>query len=205
MGLPSEKLETAGKPEILVRTQLTLEGGVNTDIVTFSGLSDDKEHIALVFPSPQPNDVPLVRLHSECMTGDVFGSAHCDCGDQLAEARGTMAKEGGILIYLRQEGRGIGLYNKVHAYKLQKEQGLDTFEANRHIGFGDDLRDFKIAAEMLQALGVKSIRLLTNNPDKVRQLQQYGIEVDQIVPTGFYDKGVNRAYLMTKRKKGHLF
>mgnify|MGYP002713361606 CR=1 FL=1 len=114
-----------------------------------------------------------------------------------------MAAQGGILLYLRQEGRGIGLYNKISAYKAQREQGMDTFAANRHLGFDDDPRNFEVAAQMLAALGVSRIRLLTNNPDKVSQLRQHGITVEEIIPTGRYEKEANRHYLQTKKDKGH--
>ncbi len=190
-------------PRVLVRTPLALDNGVVAEIVSFSGLSDEKEHIALIFPASAPQESPLVRAHSECLTGDVFHSARCDCGDQLAQAQDMMSETGGILLYLRQEGRGIGLYKKIEAYKLQQENGLDTFEANRHLGFEDDLRNFQVAAEMLQALGVERVRLLTNNPDKARSLTDYGITVDEIICTGTFVKDANRGYLQIKERCGH--
>ncbi|PJB70880.1 MAG: GTP cyclohydrolase [Alphaproteobacteria bacterium CG_4_9_14_3_um_filter_47_13] len=192
------------KPAIRAQTPLILDNGIETRIISFKNLCDDKEHIALVFPNADFPKVPLVRLHSECLTGDVFGSAQCDCGDQLHEAKTRMGAEGGILLYLRQEGRGIGLYNKLDAYKAQHDLGLDTFAANTHIGFAEDMRSFTVAAEMLQAMGVRTIRLLTNNPDKVAQLQMTGIVIEQVIPTGFFEKLSNRRYLQTKRDKGHL-
>jgi GTP cyclohydrolase II len=144
-------------------------------------------------------------LHSECLTGDVFGSQRCDCGLQLNEAIEKLSEEGGYLLYLRQEGRGIGLYAKIEAYLLQTA-GLDTFEANERLGFGDDERNYRCAAEMLCALGVKRIRLLTNNPDKVRQLVAFGIDVVATVPTGVYVNQHNREYLRAKAGKGqHSF
>ncbi len=191
------------QPEVLVRTPLALDNGTTAQIASFRNLSDEHEHIALLYPMNEAGKAPLVRLHSECLTGDVLGSAQCDCGNQLHEAQQLMEVQGGILLYLRQEGRGIGLYNKISAYHAQREQDLDTFEANRHLGFGDDLRNFQVAAEMLRALGVRNIRLLTNNPDKVRQLGEHGITVEEIIPTGRYEKDANRKYLEIKRKKGH--
>lgn len=192
------------KPAIQVRTPLALDSGATVEIVSFRNLCDDAEHIALIYPAENALKTPLVRLHSECLTGDVFGSAHCDCGDQLREAKEKLAAEGGILIYLRQEGRGIGLYNKLRAYEIQHRSGLDTFAANRHLGFADDPRNFRVAAEMLVALGITKIRLLTNNPEKAATLQRSGIAVERIVPTGRYEKDANRHYLETKRRHGHL-
>ncbi len=194
---------TTEKPAVQVRTPLVLDGGITAEIISFRNLSDTGEHVALVFPGRKLK-TPLVRLHSECLTGDVFGSAHCDCGDQLREARERLSSEGGILIYLRQEGRGIGLYNKLRAYEVQHARGLDTFAANRHLGFADDQRNFMVAAEMLTALGIESVRLLTNNPDKAASLARNGISVEMIVPTKRYEKDANRRYLETKRNRGHL-
>jgi len=191
-------------PAIAVRTPLALDNGITAEIVSFRNLCDRGEHVALVFPPTDAKTTPLVRLHSECLTGDVFGSAHCDCGDQLGEAKKKLAAEGGILIYLRQEGRGIGLYNKLRAYELQRRRGMDTFAANRHLGFADDPRNFRVAAQMLAALGVSEVKLLTNNPEKAVSLKSNGIEVAQIVPTGRYEKAANKDYLETKRRHGHL-
>jgi GTP cyclohydrolase II len=174
-------------------------------LYTFSHLPDRREHILLGFGDFPKIPVPLVRVHSECLTGDVFGSLRCDCGLQLAGALQLLQKEGGCLIYLRQEGRGIGLYRKLQAYRLQDE-GLDTFEANRRLGFGDDLRDYRSAAGMLKALGVTEIRLITNNPDKIRQLQANGIVIKERLSTPAYVNPHNRRYLATKQKYGkHLF
>lgn len=155
----------------------------------------DKEPLALVFGDPGP--VPLVRLHSECLTGDVFGSLRCDCGPQLAESLAMFAAQGGILLYLRQEGRGIGLYNKLDAYVLQ-DSGVDTFEANRKLNLPDDARDYGVAAAVLSALGHDEIRLVTNNPDKQRQLSEHGIRVAESVPTGCHVNPFNDHYLRTK-------
>lgn len=171
--------------------------------ITFRGLDDLGEHIAVGFGDWKNQASPLVRVHSECLTGDVFGSARCDCGEQLQEAVSTLQKQGGILVYLRQEGRGIGLYNKLDAYELQM-QGHDTYEANRLLGFTDDLRSYEVAAQMLQALGIRRLRLLSNNPDKKSQLETFGIVVTELVSTGVFVKRDNRGYLEAKvRKTGH--
>ncbi|GAM68358.1 GTP cyclohydrolase II [Vibrio sp. JCM 19236] len=138
-----------------------------------------------------------MRMHSECLTGDVFHSSRCDCGEQLDETINKMATEGGVLLYLRQEGRGIGLYNKIDAYRLQSE-GLNTYEANNHLGFADDLRDFEEAAQMLKALGVNQIRLVTNNPKKIRELKEHGIEIQEVINTMAHVKAGNENYLKAK-------
>ncbi|MFM9447002.1 GTP cyclohydrolase II [Streptomyces acidiscabies] len=190
-------------PGIRARVQVTLNrAGSAAELVTFTELADHQEHVAVVVPVPR-GTVPLVRLHSECLTGDVFGSARCDCGPQLEEALQLVAGEGGAVLYLRQEGRGIGLYNKLDAYVLQ-DRGSDTFEANRLLGRGEDERDYTAAAEMLRALGLTRIRLLSNNPDKAEQLTELGIEVVERVPTGVYLTGENGRYLDAKaRHTGH--
>ncbi|WP_420782839.1 GTP cyclohydrolase II [Streptomyces sp. LPB2020-019-1HS] len=171
------------------------------EMVSFTGLADGREHIAVVFPFAQA--VPLVRVHSECLTGDVFGSARCDCGPQLTEVVDLFSDRGGILLYLRQEGRGIGLYNKLEAYRLQDDRGLDTFAATRELNFSDDLRDYRVAAQMLRALGVTRIRLRTNNPDKIHQLENYGITVEEVLPTGVHRTERNHEYLRVKAEQGH--
>ena len=205
MTLAAETIQqdNSKQPAIRERAVMMLDGGIETEIISFDNLCDAREHVALFFQTRQPGTRPLVRIHSECLTGDAFGSAQCDCGDQLREAKEKISAEGGVLLYLRQEGRGIGLYNKISTYKAQREQGLDTFAANRHLGFEDDERSFRVAAEMLTALGMNRIRLLTNNPDKISQLTQYGIAIDEVIPTGRYEKEANRHYLQTKRDKGH--
>ncbi|MGW5635741.1 GTP cyclohydrolase II [Streptomyces sp. NPDC003832] len=168
---------------------------VEADVVTFHGLADDQEHLAVVLGDPGP--APLVRLHSECLTGDVFGSARCDCGPQLREAVERIAERGGVLLYLRQEGRGIGLYNKLDAYALQ-DQGLDTYAANAALGLPEDARDYTAAAQMLRALGIGELDLLSNNPDKSDQLRALGIAVRDRVPTGVFTTAHNVRYLRAK-------
>lgn len=178
-------------------------------LLTFNGLVDGLEHIALGLGSysemsqrsAPPVSVPLIRPHSECMTGDVFGSQRCDCGGQLREAVERVARAGGYLLYLRQEGRGIGLYSKVDAYLLQDE-GLDTYDANVALGHAEDERDYTVAAQMLWALDVPRIALLTNNPDKVAQLTRLGITVTVQVSTAVHLSATNAGYLETKARRG---
>jgi GTP cyclohydrolase II len=165
--------------------------------VTFDGLVDGFEHVALELGTRPVDEPPLVRIHSECLTGDVFGSQRCDCGAQLREAVERIATVGGYLLYLRQEGRGIGLYAKLDAYELQ-DAGLDTFEANLALGYGEDERDYTPAAQMLLALHVPRVALLTNNPLKVSQLQALGIAVTQQVPTAVHVSPANHRYLAAK-------
>ena len=165
--------------------------------------TDDSEHLALVRGKIDSEKPISVRVHSECLTGDVFGSRRCDCGGQLHTALGHIAKEGGVLLYLRQEGRGIGLAAKIHAYKLQ-EQGFDTIEANEKLGYDSDLRDYGMGAQMLYDLGVRKIRLLTNNPKKVIGLEGYGLEIVEQVPIRLPSNPHNEKYLETKRTRmGH--
>jgi GTP cyclohydrolase II len=171
--------------------------GVDSELVTFHGLTDGLEHVAVVLGDPAPGSTPLVRLHSECLTGDVFGSARCDCGPQLREAVERIAERGGVLLYLRQEGRGIGLYNKLDAYALQ-DQGLDTYAANAALGLPEDARDYTAAAQMLIALGIDELDLLSNNPDKADQLRALGIKVQGRVPTGVFATPDNVRYLRAK-------
>jgi GTP cyclohydrolase II len=174
-------------------------------IVGFWNNRDNKEHVAIINGDiVGADDVPM-RVHSECLTGDALGSLRCDCRDQLEAALVKLGSlERGLLLYLRQEGRGIGLLNKVRAYELQDE-GLDTVEANLALGFRDDERDYAIAAHMLASLGVGSVKLLTNNPNKVRQLEEYGIRVSGRLPHVIPPNDHNRFYLETKaRRSGHF-
>ncbi len=174
-------------------------------IVAFWNNRDGKEHVALVHGDVMGADDVPTRLHSECLTGDALGSLRCDCRDQLEGAlRALASMERGLLLYLRQEGRGIGLVNKVRAYALQ-ERGLDTVDANRALGFRDDERDYAVAAHMLASLDVASVRLMTNNPDKIRQLEQQGIRVAGRLPHVMPANEHNRFYLETKaRRSGHM-
>lgn len=179
-----------------------LKSNIDAEILSFRGLKSDKEHVAVIFKAADKNQpVPLVRMHSECLTGDVFHSSRCDCGEQLEETINKMGQAGGIILYLRQEGRGIGLYNKIDAYRLQS-QGMDTYQANNHLGFSDDLRDFSEAAQMLQALGINKIRLVTNNPKKIKELKEHGIEIESVVNTMAHIKNGNEDYLKAKVSHG---
>ena len=180
-----------------------LKSNIPADLLSFNGLESGKEHVAIIFQSvDSKTTAPLVRMHSECLTGDVFHSSRCDCGEQLDETIEKMGEQGGILLYLRQEGRGIGLYNKIDAYELQS-QGMNTYEANNHLGFGDDLRDFTEAAEMLKSLGINEIRLITNNPKKINDLESYDIKIVEVLGTKTHIKEGNESYLKTKASHGH--
>jgi len=204
-------------PRATIRTQVTIplrlaDGYATTArAFTFDGLVDGREHLALGFGSsarsPMRHDTgrpTLVRLHSECLTGDVLGSERCDCGPQLREAVGRLDRAGGYLLYLRQEGRGIGLYAKIDAYALQ-DAGLDTYEANLALGYPADGRDYTVAAQMLRALGEERVRLLSNNPDKAAQLERLGLTVCERVPTGVHRSPTNARYLAAKAHRGaHL-
>lgn len=193
-----------GMAEVRARVKLKVgrKSNVEADMLSFRGLKTEKEHLAVIFRTADQNQTtPLVRMHSECLTGDVFHSSRCDCGEQLEETIDKMEKEGGIILYLRQEGRGIGLYNKIDAYHLQS-QGMNTYEANNALGFHDDLRDFEEAAQMLMALSVSTVRLITNNPKKIRDLDSYGVEVVQVVNTSAHVKQDNESYLKAKISHG---
>jgi GTP cyclohydrolase II len=188
---------------IASRAQLPTRAAERAEIVAFRAQADAAEHVALLIGSPS-GAAPLVRLHSECLTGDVLGSLKCDCGPQLDDALAAIASSGwGILLYLRQEGRAIGLVNKLRAYALQ-DQGFDTVDANQRLGFGDDERQFGVAAGMLRLLGQKEVRLLTNNPRKVAGLEAQGVTVSERVPLRTGLNPFNQAYLDTKRlRSGH--
>ena len=172
----------------------------------FRSLIDNSTHLALTCCDVAGKDNVLTRVHSECLTGDVFGSSRCDCGEQLDAAMDMIAREGcGVLVYLRQEGRGIGLANKIKAYKLQ-EEGCDTIEANERLGFPADLREYGIGAQILLDLGVKGVRLMTNNPKKLVGIDGYGLKIDGRVPIEILPQQYNERYLATKKQRmGHLF
>ena len=202
--LPAAKVRTR------VRVPLRFPDGYATtvDLFSFDGLADGAEHVALGLGDwagaleryADGGPPPLVRPHSECLTGDVFGSQRCDCGPQLREAVERIAASGGLLLYLRQEGRGIGLYAKLDAYALQ-DAGLDTYQANLALGHAEDERDYTAAAQMLTALEVPSIVLLSSNPDKAVQLRRLGIEVAKRVPTGVFRSPANAGYLAAKARR----
>ena len=195
----SAQLTPAATERTRVTVPLRFPDGYATtaEVITFHGLVDGKEHLALALGDVANAAVPLVRAHSECLTGDVFGSERCDCGPQLREAVETISSVGGYLLYLRQEGRGIGLYAKLDAYALQ-DLGMDTYEANRALGHDDDERDYTAAAQILHALGAEIVDLLTNNPDKSAQLRRHGVEVREIRSTGVHVSDANVRYLQAK-------
>jgi len=174
-------------------------------LLVYGDSKDSNVLLALVKGRVEPGRPALVRLHSQCLTGDVFGSERCDCGEQLDAALATIDQAGaGVLVYMFDEGRGIGLLNKIRAYALQ-DQGRDTVEANHALGFAADMRDYKAGARILSDLGVREVRLMTNNPDKVRQLEEYGLAVIERVPIEIAPGKSNRDYLRTKRTKfGHM-
>ena len=196
--------DAPGRLRIVSRARLPIAAAEQAEIVAFRSTADAAEHVALLIGSPD-GQPPLVRIHSECLTGDVLGSLKCDCGPQLDAALAAIAAGGwGILLYLRQEGRGIGLVNKLRAYALQ-DQGFDTVEANLRLGFAADTRDFGIAARMLALLGQREVRLLTNNPAKVAALETEGVRVIERVPHALPANPHNAHYLAVKRDRtGHL-
>ena len=194
---------------IAARARLPVSANEEAEIVAFRSADDLREHVALVIGEQSGDRAPLVRLHSECLTGDILGSLKCDCGPQLDAALHAMAHEasaGGwsVLLYLRQEGRGIGLINKLRAYELQ-DQGFDTVDANQRLGLPTEARDFPVAARMLELLGIPAIRLMTNNPEKVAALQSQGVDVTERVPHALPANPHNTRYLETKRDRtGHI-
>ena len=205
--LPGTPAPTAAVVRTAVTVPLRFSDGYRTTarVMTFDGLVDGREHLALGLGDWQGalagaaagSPAPLVRPHSECLTGDAFGSERCDCGPQLREAAERITDAGGFLLYLRQEGRGIGLYAKLDAYALQ-DAGLDTYEANLALGHGEDERDYTAAAQMLLALGADRITLLSNNPDKAAQLRARGVDVAGQLRTGLHLSGANARYLAAK-------
>ena len=188
----------------MVRAQLPTSYG-NFQLIGFENDVDHKEHVALVKGEIDPEEPVLVRVHSECLTGDVLCSLRCDCGDQLHTAMDMIEKEGkGVIVYMRQEGRGIGLINKLKAYHLQ-DNGRDTVEANVELGFEPDLRDYGIGAQILVSLGVRKMRMMTNNPKKIIGLDGYALEVVERVPIEIPPTAENKKYLRTKKEKmGHI-
>ena len=192
------------KVELFATAELPSQYG-QFEIVAFTNNRDGKEHVAIINGDVRNSSKVLTRIHSECLTGDVFGSLKCDCGAQLDLALQEIAEtDAGLVLYMRQEGRGIGLANKVKAYSLQ-DGGLDTVEANLHLGFDDDLRDYDISAEMIKLLGIESIILMTNNPSKVDGLTESGVIIDERRPIKTTPTPHNFNYLETKRlKSGHL-
>ncbi|HHO75958.1 MAG TPA: GTP cyclohydrolase II, partial [Deltaproteobacteria bacterium] len=188
----------------VVRAQLPTEYGI-FELIGFENDIDHKEHIALVKGDINPDEPVLVRVHSECLTGDVLHSLRCDCGDQLQRAMQVIEKEGcGVIVYMRQEGRGIGLINKLKAYHLQ-DKGRDTVEANVELGFAPDLRDYGIGAQILVSLGVRKMKMMTNNPKKIIGLEGYALEIVDRVPIEITPTEQNRKYLKTKKDKmGHI-
>ena len=175
-------------------------------ITTYKSLVDGQEHVAMVYGDINGKENVPIRVHSECLTGDVFGSARCDCGDQLDAAMRHVVKHGfGMIVYMRQEGRGIGLGNKIHAYKLQ-DQGLDTVEANEELGFAADLRDYGIGAQIIADQGIKSVQLMTNNPQKIVGIEGYGFKVNERIPVVIEPQEHNEFYLNTKKERmGHMY
>lgn len=210
--LPSESINgyenaSAASLRQVSQARVPLEDAENATVIAFRPEDGGQEHLAIVIDAPVRDKPVLIRLHSECFTGDLIGSLRCDCGPQLRGAISEIARggQGGIVLYLRQEGRGIGLVNKLRAYALQ-DRGFDTLDANEELGFDADERVYRPAAEMLRQLGFESVRLLTNNPEKMTGLESWGVNVAQRVPHKFPSNGHNEFYLQTKKDRaGHLF
>ena len=204
-----ERLQKAlnSAPQLLetARAKLPIEGAEDSELVSFRTIGEETVHLALIIGKSKNNEqIPLVRVHSSCVTGDFLGSLRCDCGGQLQLALSAIKTAGyGVLLYLNQEGRGIGITNKLRAYCLQ-EQGMDTYEANHAIGFNSDERNFNIASLMLKALNINKIRLLSNNPHKMKELAKYGVDIVERVPLLAPVHAHNQAYLSSKQKAGHI-
>ncbi|MEO0419961.1 MAG: GTP cyclohydrolase II [Pseudomonadota bacterium] len=201
---------SAGALKLVTRARLPVARSEEGEIIAFRSTADTREHVALIIGEQSGDKAPLVRLHSECLTGDVLGSLKCDCGPQLDAALAAMEEHAredggwGVLLYMRQEGRGIGIINKLRAYRLQ-DQGFDTVDANNRLGLPDEARDFPVAGRMLELIGATTIRLLTNNPAKVKSLEATGITITQRVQHQLPDNPHNAKYLATKRdRSGHL-
>ncbi|HEX3674513.1 MAG TPA: GTP cyclohydrolase II [Rhizomicrobium sp.] len=195
--------ESVASLALITRARVPLEGAEDAELIAFRAKDAGPEHYAILIGHPPRNKAVLTRLHSECFTGDLLGSLRCDCGTQLRGAIAAISKAGGgVLLYMAQEGRGIGLINKLRAYRLQ-DQGFDTLEANTRLGFEEDERLYGVAARMLRLLGFSSVKLMTNNPAKVAALKEAGIKVASRVPHKFPSNDHNRAYLNTKAKAGH--
>lgn len=189
--------------EAVAASRIPIKNYGDFEMTVFRSAGDEAEHFALVKSPKVANQVPIVRIHSECITGDVFGSARCDCGAQLNQSLDIIGEQGGVVIYLRQEGRGIGLVNKMKAYALQ-EAGFDTVDANLQLGLPVDDRDYAVACQILHYLGIQELRLLTNNPNKVNALEQNGFHVCERIPLTTKMTPHNLAYLRTKKTKlGH--
>jgi 3,4-dihydroxy 2-butanone 4-phosphate synthase/GTP cyclohydrolase II len=199
------RMRTESFVKRLVTVKMPTEYGGEFKAIAYASETDSGVHVALVKGEIKPSDEVLVRVHSECLTGEVFGSKRCDCGEQLHRAMEIIKKEGkGVILYIRQEGRGIGFMNKLKAYELQ-DQGLDTVEANLKLGFKPDLRDYGIGAQILVDLGIRKMRLMTNNPRKIVGLEGYGLKVVERVPIEVKPHEKNIIYLKTKKKKlGHM-
>ncbi len=202
--MKKEKCKDETKPhvEIVARAKLPTKFGTFT-IVAFCNNTDKKEHVALVKGDVKGKAIVPLRIHSECLTGDAFHSLRCDCNAQLEAALRKIGKlPFGVILYMRQEGRGIGLTNKIRAYELQ-DKGMDTVQANEALGFASDMRDYGVAAEMVRELGIKSIALITNNPDKIMDLVAHGVNVAKRIPHEFGKTVYNKSYLAVKKKKMH--
>lgn len=198
------RMRTESHVTEVASSRLPIENLGEFTVKVFENNFDDLQHVALIKGDIDPDDAVLVRVHSECLTGDVFGSARCDCGWQLNAALAQIAKEGGVLLYMHQEGRGIGLGNKIKAYALQ-DQGFDTVEANQHLGFKADHRDYGIGSQILRALAIKKMRLLTNNPRKIYGISGFNIDIVSREPIEMHPTVENISYLNTKKQKmGHL-